>query len=101
MSRTKMLAAIAMLLIAASIQDVAYAQGALKYRANQPLDCAKVPSYKRHAYNIGANAFTCWPLSAVYDDASKVQMRSQRQRAPNENSFITQELNLEGYPRER
>jgi hypothetical protein len=98
-----MFATIAMLLIAVSIQDVASAQGAPKYPANQPVEClnAKVPSYKRHAYNIGANAFTCWPLSAVYDDASKVQMRSQRQRAPNENSFITQELNLEGYPRAR
>jgi len=98
-----MFAAIATLLIAASTQDVASAQGALKYGANQPEDCLNVtvPSFKRDAYRVGANAFTCWPLSAVYYGASKAQSRSQRQLTPNENSFITQELNLEGYPRAR
>ena len=101
MSGTKMFATIAILLIAASIQEVASAQGALKYQTYQPSDClnANVPSYKRPPYNIAANAFTCWPLAAVYNDTSKAQIRSQRQRATNENSFITEELNLEGYPR--
>ncbi|HMA74319.1 MAG TPA: hypothetical protein VKP67_22945 [Xanthobacteraceae bacterium] len=39
------------------------------------------------------------PLSVVYD-ATKAQFGSQRQRTLNPNNFITQQLNLEGYPRE-
>lgn len=103
MSGTKMFATIAVLQIVASMQDMACAQEALKYRPNYPMDYlnAKVPSYKRLAYHVGANAFTCSPASAVYDEVSKAQIRSQRQHTPNKNSFITEELNLEGYPRAR
>ena len=91
---TRISATIVLFLIAASVQDVAFARGAGKYLNT------KVTSYsfKRHPHHVGANTFTDWPLSAIYNGSAKAQFRTQRQRALNENSFITQELNIEGYP---
>ena len=103
MSGKGIFATIAMLLIAASVQDMATAQGAANYQANQPggrLN-VKVPPYavNERSYRGAANAFARGQLSAVHNAAAGAQIHSQRQRTLNENSFITQELNLEGYPR--
>jgi hypothetical protein len=35
----------------------------------------------------------------VYNETARAQIRLPRQRTPNQNSYITEELNLEGYPR--
>jgi len=90
-----------MLLIAASVQDMAPAQGAPNYQANQPGLNVKVPSYavNKRSYRPAANAFARGQLLAAHDVAAGAQIRSHRQRTLSENSFITQELNLEGYPR--
>ena len=99
MSGKGIFATIAMLLIAASVQDMAPAQGAPNYQANQPGLNVKVPPYafNKRSYRSAANAFARGQLSAVHDVAAEI--RSRRQRTLNQNSFITQELNLEGYPR--
>jgi len=92
-----------MLLIAASVQDMAPAQAAANYQANQPggrLN-VKVPpdAVNKRSYRSAAIAFARGQFSAVHNAAAGAQIHSQRQRTLNENSFITQELNLEGYPR--
>jgi hypothetical protein len=101
MSGKSIFAAIATLLIAVSVHDMASAQGAAGYQVNQPTGHpkAKVPSYAFNRHGYHAEAFTRRQLSAVYDEAAAAQIRAMRQRTLNEHRFITQELNLEGYPR--
>ena len=93
MSRKSMCAMIATLLLAAFVQSAASAQGATNYQPSTSVGRLKasVPS--------ALDRFARQRLSGVYGEAASARIRPRPQRAPNENSFITQDLNLEAYPR--
>jgi hypothetical protein len=93
MSRKSMCAMIATLLIAAFVQNTASAQGAANYRPSASVGRLKanVPS--------ALNRFARGRLFGIYGEAASARIGPLPQRASNENSFITQDLNLEGYPR--
>ena len=88
-----MCAMIATLLIAAFVQNTASAQEAGNYPPST--------SVGRPKANVSSaqNRFARLRLPGVYGEAAGARIRPRPRRAPNENSFITQDLNLEGYPR--
>jgi hypothetical protein len=94
MSKNSMPAMIATLLIAAFMQNTASAQGAnyQPYQSTGRLK-ASVPS--------ALTRFPSWRLPDVYGEAAGAPMRAPHQRTLNETGFITQDKNLEGYPRPR
>jgi hypothetical protein len=94
MSKNSMSATIATLLIAAFVQNAASAraanhqpyQSANRLKANVPSALNRVPR---------------WRLPDDYGEAARAPMRALHQRTLNETGFITQDRNLEGYPRPR
>jgi hypothetical protein len=93
MSRKNMCAMIATLLITAFVQNSASAQGAANYRPSALVGHLKadVPS--------ALDRFARQRLTGVYGEAASARIGTLPRRAPNQNSFITQDENLEGYPR--
>jgi hypothetical protein len=94
MWRNSISATIATLLIAAFVQNTTSAQAAnhQSYQSTGRLK-AKVPS----AFNRVAR----WRLPGVYGEAAGSPVGARHQRTLNETGFITQDRNLEGYPRPR
>ncbi len=94
MWRNSISATIAALVIASFVQHTAFAQAAhhQPYQWTARLK-AKVPS----AFNRPAR----WRLPGVYGEASGSPMGARPQRTLNETGFITEDRNLEGYPRPR
>ena len=79
------------LVIAPFAQNAASAQGAAYYQRNQSV------GHPNANVRSALTRFTRGRLSNVFGDAAGVRIRSQR--TLNENSFIVQDRNLEGYPR--
>jgi hypothetical protein len=94
MSRSSMTAVILTMLFAAFGQNTASAQVA-NHRPSQSVrySRADVPSALHRPYR--------GRLFDVYGEASSPLMRPWHQRTVNETSFITEDRNLEGYPRPR
>jgi hypothetical protein len=93
MSRKSMCAMIATLLIAAFVQNTASAQGAANYRSSA------AGKHLKADVSSALDRFARGRLSGVHGEAASARIGLLPQRAPNKNSFITQDLNLEGYPR--
>jgi hypothetical protein len=95
MFRINVFPAIAMLLGALFVQSNASAQAPANYRLSQSVVHLKadVPSY-------ALNLVTRRRLSDVYGHSAGARIRAQPQRTPNHIS-ITDDRNLEGYPRPR
>jgi hypothetical protein len=88
MWRNSISATIATLLIAAFVQNTPSAQAANRqpYQSIDRLK-AKVPAR--------------WRPPSVYAEAARSPMGARHQRTLNETGFITEDRNLEGYPRPR
>jgi hypothetical protein len=88
MSKNSMPLTIATLLIAAFVQNTTSAQAANRqpYQSTGRLK-AKVPAR--------------WRLPSIYGEAAGSPMGARHQRTLNETGFITEDRNLEGYPRPR
>jgi hypothetical protein len=92
MWRNSISATIATLLIATFVQITTSAQAA-NHQPYQSTVKAKVPP----AFNRPARG----RLPDVYGEAAGSPMGARHQRTLNETGFITQDRNLEGYPRPR
>jgi hypothetical protein len=88
MWRNSISATIAALLTASFLQNTTFAQAAnhQPYQSTGRLK-AKVPAR--------------WRLPSVYGEAAGSPMGARHQRTLNETGFITEDRNLEGYPRPR
>jgi hypothetical protein len=95
MSRSGITVVIPPILFSAFGQNTASAQVANHHRPYQSVRYSRVdvPSGLRRPYR--------GRLFDVYGEASSPLMRPWHQRTVNETSFITEDRNLEGYPRPR